>query len=214
MTRGLLTRTGLTATMAVAGGLIGLFGAHTYNGRPGQFSARATLAMLPGPEVQVAETPAFWEVLNSGQATRTAATVIGDSRWLVAAASAAGVPSSTLTLAAGAIPQTTLITVTVNGSSGAAARAALDSVLTDSAGFAARVSGPFELQTVAPPAARSLRPSDSQVLAALIGGGVLLGAGAGALLGRFLRRRARPAEAAAVADYASAGNPEWQSAER
>lgn len=212
MRTGLLTRTSFTATtLALAGGLLGVIGAHGFNGRPGQYSAGATLAMLPGPEVQVAETPAFWEVLNAGQATRTAAMVIGDDRWLVTAASAAGVPRSTLTLTAGAVPQTTLITVTVKAGSAAAAQAALDSVLGDAVGFAAKTSGPFELQTVAGPTPKPLRPSDTQMLAALGGAGILIGAGSGALISRSARKRADSAD---DLDYARTVGRQWEPAER
>lgn len=212
MRTGLLTRTGFTATaLALAGGLLGVIGAHGFNGRPGQYSAGATLAMLPGPEVQVAETPAFWEVLNDGQATRTAAMVIGDDRWLVAAASAAGVPSSTITLTAGAVPQTTLISVTVKAGSAAAARAALDSVLVDAVGFAAKASGPFELQTVAAPAPKPLRPSDTQMLAALGGAGILIGAGSGVLISRSARKRAG---SVGDRDFAQTVGTQWEPAER
>lgn len=212
MRSGLPGRTRFTATaLAVAGGLLGVFAAHVYNGRPGQYTAQATLGMLPGPEVQVAETPAFWAVLNDGQATRTAAMVIGDKRWLLAAASAAGVPTSSLTLTAGAVPQTTLITVKVDAASATSAESALDAVLADAVGFAATVSGPFELRTVAAPAARPKRPSDAQVFGALGGAGMLLGVGAGMWISRSARRRADASDGAA---YPSAAGADREPAER
>lgn len=215
MSQGVLRRTGFTATaLAVAGGVLGFFGAHVYNGQPGRYVADATLALLPGPEVQVAETPAFWEVLNAGQATRTAAAVIGDDRWLVAAASTAGVPRTTLSLSAGAVPQTTLITVRVTASSAESARVALDSVLVDAVGLATRVSGPFDLQTVATPAAKPLGPSNIQVLAALVGAGMLLGAGSGALISRSARKRTSAGGSAHDIDHAPPAANDRESAER
>ncbi len=186
------TRPGfIAAALAMVGLLVGLSGAYVFNARTGQYRAQTTLAMLPGPEVQVVETPAFWEVLNSGQATRTAAVVLGDGRRLGAAASAAGVPRSTLSLSAGAVPQTTLITVTVKATSAAAAKAVLESVLNDAIGLASKVAGPFELQTATAIATKSLNPQRSQVFGALGIAGLLIGAGAGLLIGRSARRPER-----------------------
>lgn len=190
MNRPLLTRTGLVATvLALCGLLIGLLGAQALTGRGERFTAQATLAMLPGSDISVAETPAFWEVLNAGQATRSAAIVLADSRWLDGAALAAGVPRTTLTLTAGAIPQTTLITTTMKADSAGAANAALSSVLGDAVGFAATVSGPFRIQTVTPPTVQSLSPKRIQTMAALGIAGLLIGGGAGIFISRSARAR-------------------------
>ena len=185
MKPGLLGRMGLIATaLALIGLMAGILVAYLLNGQGERHIAQATLAMLPGPEVAAAETPEFWEVLNAGQATRSAAIVLTDSRWLDSAALAAGVPKSTLTLTAGPIPQTTLITVTVKANSAGAAGAALGSVLNDAVGLAESVSGPFRLQTVTPPAVQSSAPKIIQTFAALGIAGLLIGAGAGVLISR------------------------------
>lgn len=190
MNRTLLARTSfIVTTFAVLGLLIGVLCTYAFTGRAERFAAQATLAMLPGPEVAVADTPAFWEVLNAGQATRSAAIVLADSRWLDEAALTAGVSKSTLSLTAGAIPQTTLITVTMKADSAGAADAALDAVLADAIGLAATVSGPFRLQTVTTPTAQSVGPKNIQVLGAMGIAGLLLGAGGGFLISRSPRER-------------------------
>ena len=189
----LLTRTWLVVTaLATVGLLIGLLGAQIVTARTAAFTAQATLAALPGPEITAAETPAFWEVLDAGQVTRSAAIVLADDRWLGGAALAAGVRKSTLTLTAGAIPQTTLITVTMKADSPGAANAALGSVLNDALGLAATVSGPFKLQIVTGPRVQSLEPNHIQLFGALGIAGLLVGAGAGLFISRSARTRLTP----------------------
>src|SRR5215203_6134965 len=131
--------------LAALGMLIGLLAANALNGRDERFRAEATLAMLPERNIPLEQVSSFWEVLNRGQATGSAAIVLKDSSWLDAAAQAAGVPKSQLTLSAGAVPDTTLITVTMTAQSARAAEVALESVLADATRRAAAVSGPFSL---------------------------------------------------------------------
>ena len=74
-------------------------------------AAQATLAMLPASYIPTSEAAQYWDVLNHGQATRSAAIVFGQSNWLQAAAAAADVPPSELSMSAGAVRDTTLIEV-------------------------------------------------------------------------------------------------------
>jgi hypothetical protein len=188
----LLARTRLSvAALATIGLLIGVVGGYVYTSSTKRFTAQATLAMLPSPDIALTNTPNFWEVLNAGQSTRTAAIVLGDNRWLDAAASAAGVSKSSLTLAAGAIPQTTLISVTMKADSARDAEVALDSVVTNALGPAAAASGPYMLQPITSPDgnARSTSPGRVSTIGALAIAGLLVGAGGGLLLSRSAQRR-------------------------
>jgi hypothetical protein len=187
VTRTLLARTWLTVTaLATLGLLIGILLAYVFTDRSERYTAQATLAMIPGPEVPFDDASNYWDVLNRGQATRSAALVLEDIRWLDAAATAAGVPKRELALSSGAIPETTLINVTMKADSARAAERALDSVLTDADGLAAKASGPFRLETIASSdgSATSLSPKPIQTVGALGIAGLLLGAGAGLLISR------------------------------
>lgn len=192
MSSTLLARTRLMVIVLAAVGLLaGVFAAAAFTGRGERFTAEATLAMLPGPEVPLDQASNFWEVLNRGQATRSAAIVLGNDRWLDAAASTAGVPKSELTLAAGALPDTTLITVTMQANSANVADVALESVLTSSSDVAATVSGPFKLESITSPdsGAQSMSPDRMQMFGALGIAGLSIGAGAGLLVSRAARGR-------------------------
>lgn len=187
MTRILLARTWLTVTtLATLGLLSGVLVADVFTDRSERYTAQATLAMVPGPEVPFDDASNYWDVLNRGQATRSAALVLEDIRWLDGAAAAAGVPKSELALSSGAIPETTLITVTMKADSARAAESALNSVLSEADGLAAKASGPFRLETIASPdgSATSLSPKPIQTIGALGIAGLLLGAGAGLLISR------------------------------
>jgi hypothetical protein len=159
--------------------------------------------MLPGPDVPLDQASNFWEVLNRGQATRSAAIVLGNDRWLDAAASTAGVPKSELALAAGALPDTTLITVTMQANSAKAADLALESVLTSASDVAATVSGPFKLESItSPDSAHSMSPDRVQTFGALGIAGLSIGAGAGLLVSRAARgRSARSTDKASQTEY-------------
>jgi hypothetical protein len=182
----------LVALLAVAGLLLGVLGALLFTSRPGEYRAHAVLAMLPGPVVELADQPEAWEVLTKGQATRTAAVVLGQSHWLDGAARAAGGRPGDFTLVAGAIPETTLVEVTVDAGSASAAETALRSVLDTATPDAARASGPFALELVQQPAgsATPLAPARLPVYLALAVAGAAVGAGADLLLGA---RRRTPA---------------------
>lgn len=181
----------MVVVLAAVGLLAGVLAAAVFTGRGERFTATATLAMLPGADVPLDQASNFWEVLNRGQATRSAAIVLGNDQWLDAAASTAGVHKSELTLAAGALPDTTLITVTMQANSAKAADTALESVLTSSSDLAATVSGPFKLESINSPdgSARSMSPDRVQIVGALGLAGLSIGAGAGLLISRAARGR-------------------------
>ena len=176
---------------ALIGLLICVVPAYLLTGNAERFKAQTTVAMLPAANLPNADAPNYWEVLNRGQATRSAAIVLEDERWLGDASSAAGVPKSDLTLTAGAIPDTTLITVTVEANSARAAEAALQSVLDDALGQAAQVSGPFKLEVIASPAgtAQAKNPRPIELVGAFGVAGLLIGAGAGLLVTRAAQAR-------------------------
>lgn len=181
----------IVVVCAGLGLMLGVAAARSLTGREEGYTAQATLAMLPEQNIPLDQVAAFWEVLNRGQATASAAVVLEDDRWLNAAAAKAGARVSELRVSAGAMPNTTLITVTAKAGTPRTAEAALSSVLADAVGPAAKVSGPFRLETVVPPesSAVSLAPSRSQMFAALGIAGLLVGVGAGVLIVRSLRKR-------------------------
>ncbi|MET4430129.1 MULTISPECIES: hypothetical protein [unclassified Mycolicibacterium] len=192
MDRSLLARAWLITTgFALLGLLAGVVAAATLIGRESErFTAEATLAMLPSQQVPVTQAPGFWEVLSRGQATRSAAIVLADPKWLAAAAGAAAVPESDLSLEAGAIADTTLISVTVQANSVPSAQQVLDSVVQQAIVPAASASGPFRLEVVrSTVSATGSEPTRAQIFLALGFAGVLLGGGLGMLVSRTALRR-------------------------
>lgn len=175
----------LVASLAIIGLLLGgLAGFFTL--RTERFVAQATLAMLPGPDVPPQEALGFWEVLNRGQATRTAALTLQDPRWLGVMSESTGVLASDFALSAGAIPDTTLIEVSVQAGSAWAAERGLGTVLADGVDYAERVSGPFALEPVSVEynRANSMSPGLVQQVGVFALAGLLVGAGAGFLISR------------------------------
>lgn len=182
----------IVASAASLGLLLGGLGAVEVDSAP-RFTAQASVAMLPGAQVKKESISNYWEVLNRGQATRTAAEVIGEPRWLGQAAPTRDAAAKDLELSAGAVPDTTLILVEVRASSATAATQALRRVLKAALPKAAPVSGPFALKVVS---GLSQQPvSDNPGRPQLIGGlgvaGALLGGGIGLLLARLRGRRRR-----------------------
>lgn len=195
MTRGLLKRTWLVvATLAVLGLALGAAAALVLIDRQDRVEARATLAMLPQSEIPLLETPNYWDILNQGQATRSAAIVLGDKRWLDAAATQTGVARGALSLSASAVPETTLITVAVEADSPEAAERVLDWVLKNATSQAASIVGPFTLRLITDPigSAREMGAAPVQLVTAMAIGGLLVGAGAGVALSRSAQRRSSP----------------------
>jgi len=198
----------LIALLVVAGLALGALGALIYTSRPDRYRAHAVLAMLPGPSIGPADQTNAWLVLTRGQATRTGAIVLSQRHWLDAAARDVRAAPDDLTLAAGAVPETTLIDVTLDAGSAATAETALSAVLDKASPEAAGASGPFTLGVVEPPAgtATSQRPPPLPTYLALMVAGAAAGAGAGLLIGRrrqpaMVTRAARPDGAdAPVAD--------------
>lgn len=154
-----------------------------------RYTASVNVAMIPAPTLTTVESSSFWEVLTRGQISRTAAIVYEDPRWLASAAKAADVRQSELTLTASALPDTSVIAVTVTASSSAAAEAALSDVLVTAAPEVAAVTAPFLTKVLSPTqgAAQPVPlPGRAQVAAA----GALAGLLAGGSIGwYFLRRR-------------------------
>ena len=186
---------------AVIGMLVGAVIGFVLLGQSKRFAAQTTLSMLPASYIPTSEAAQFWEVLNAGQATRSAAIVLGQGTWLQTAAVATGVPASELSLTAGPVRDTTLIEVTLEANSAETAETALSSVLSDAIGPAIAVSGPFRLEVIKPPAgsAQSMSPSGAQTYATAGIAGLALGVGVALLASRWAdRRKPRPdADAAA-----------------
>ncbi len=181
------------AVVALIGAFIGaLLGAFVAP-QASRYTASANVALLPGPDLTTVEASNFWEVLTRGQVTRTAAIVYNDPRWLPSAAKAANVPQSKLTLAAAALPETTMLAVTVTAASPAAAEAGLQDVLTTATSDVTSLAAPYLVKVLWPPAGSAVRvpaPSRPQVAAAGALGGLLVGGGIGWFV---LRRRPSPA---------------------
>lgn len=178
----------LVATAAVVGALIGgvagmLIPLTTH------YQAAAQIAMVPGADLTTADASAYWEVLTQGQVSRTAATVFSDPRWKPSAVSASGVDDSEITLTAGAIPDTTMVSITADGPSAHAVQAALSDLLDKAMPEVTAVSAPFTARIVSQPI-NVTGTSVPRVQAELAGavGGLVIGAAAGIGFS-WLRRR-------------------------
>ena len=127
-------------------------------------------------------------MLTRGQVTRTAALVYDDPRWLPSAAKAANVSQRELTLTAAAVPETTMLVVTVTADSPGATEAALNDVLNAATANVTSLVQPYVVKVLWPPQGSAVRvpePSRVQVGAAAALGGLLIGGG----LGWFFWRR-------------------------
>ncbi len=177
----------MIAVVALIGALLGAgVGAVAAPGAS-RYAASANVAFLPAPELTMVEASDFWEVLTRGQVTRTAAIVYDDPRWLTSAAEAAKVPRDDLTLTAAALPDTTVLAVTVTAGSADAAEAALNSVLTSATPEVSSIAAPYFVKVLWPQensAYPEPSPGRMQVAAAGALGGLLVGAGIGWLLQR------------------------------
>jgi hypothetical protein len=186
------------AVLALVGAILGaVLGALAVSG-PSRYSAAANVAFLPAPELTTVEASNFWEVLTRGQVTRTAAIVYDDARWLTPAAEAAKVPRGELNLDAVALPETTMLTVTVTAGSPEAAEAALTSVLTTATPEVSSLASPYSVKVLWPQensAWAEPGPGRLQLAAAGGLGGLLIGAGIGWLVqARRTGRESVPAD--------------------
>ncbi|BBY45258.1 hypothetical protein A5765_04155 [Mycolicibacterium celeriflavum] len=144
------------------------------------YRATAQVALVPGPDLSTADASAYWEVLTQGQVSRTAAAVYSDPRWAASAASAAGIDASSLTLTAGALPDTTMVSITADAPSAQAAQAAVSDLLAKATPEVTAVSAPFQVRVVSPPdGASAMTTSRTQLVLAGALGGLLLGVAVG-----------------------------------
>jgi hypothetical protein len=160
--------------------------------RPHWYQASANVALLPAPDLTTEQAPAFWEVLTRGQVSRTAAVLYNDPRWLPSAANAAKVRQRDLSLSAAALPDTTIVVVTVVADSAAAAEAGLNDVLNQATPDVSSLAAPFTVKVLWPPQDNAIPvPSArrSQVAAAAALGGVLVGGGTGWFIARSREKR-------------------------
>ena len=196
MTNKIMTKQRITIAVialigAVLGAMFGVLAAPTAE----RYTASADVALTPGPNLTTAESSSFWEVLTRGQISRTAAIVYEDRKWLTSAAKAADVRRSELTLTAGALPETSILTVTVTANSEAAAEAALSNVLTTAAPQVAAVTAPFVAKVLSPTEGTAYPvplPGRTQVAAS----GALAGFLAGGTIGWYFQRRRKGMRAA------------------
>ncbi|MFL0294912.1 hypothetical protein ACJH6J_28295 [Mycobacterium sp. SMC-18] len=165
----------LVAILAIIGGVLGgVAGTQLLNSAT--YRATAQVALVPGPDLTTADSSAYWEVLTQGQVPRTAATVLSDPRWQAGAAAAAGVDPSKLTLSAGAVPETTIVSITADAPSEHAAQTAVADLLEKATPEVKAVSAPFQLRVISPPSAVEMATSPIQLI--LIGAivGLIVGA--------------------------------------
>lgn len=178
----------IVAVLALLGAVLGsVVGAAVAPSASG-YMATANVALLPAPELTSEEASSYWEVLTRGQITRTAAIIYDDPRWLSQAADDAGVARDDVTLTAAALPDTTMLSVTVSAGSADAAEAALNTVLVTATPEVSSLAAPFFVKVLWPTensAWAEPGPSRTQMAAAGALGGLLLGGG----IGWFLQRR-------------------------
>ena len=123
--------------------------------QPSRYQAMATVVLLPPPDLTPAVSSSFWEVLTQGQVSRTAAVLYNEPRWRTSAAKSANVARSELTVTAMALPDTTVLTVTVEAGSPAAAESALLDVLNTATPEVSALATPYNVKVLWPPPASS-----------------------------------------------------------
>ncbi len=171
---------------AVFGALLGI----VLTPDAGRYKATGDVAFLPAANLTIIEASNFWEVLTRGQVSRTAAVVYDDPRWLPSAANAAKVSESELTLSAAAVPETTIVAVTVQAPSPEAAEAALNDVLTTATAEVASLAAPYSVRVLWPAEGSAVPlslPGRAQIMAAGGLAGILVGGGTGWYLTRRVR---------------------------
>ncbi|GAB7066439.1 oligosaccharide flippase family protein [Mycolicibacterium hodleri] len=173
------------------------------------YRATAQVAMVPGANLTTADASAYWEVLTQGQVSHTAATVFSDPRWTPSAVSAAGVDASEITLTAGAIPNTTMVSITADGPSAHAVQAALSDLLDKALPEVTAVSTPFTVRIVSQPVSVTATavPRLQIELAGALGGlvlGAVVGLGLAWLRGRTTRGDSGATDMAHQTDHTAA----------
>jgi hypothetical protein len=150
---------------------------------PPRYRAETKVALLPGRNVPPQELASAWEALSRGQAARIAAEVLQQRRWIAPVALYAGVPPASISITAGAIVDTSLVTVGVEAGSSQAAEQAADDLVREARPVVEEVSGPFVLEILQPAAggAKSIGTPLSQLLVVAGAVGLLIGSG-GALM--------------------------------
>lgn len=189
------------AVLALVGALLGAALGFLLAPSASRYSASAKVAFLPAPDLTTVDAGNFWEVLTRGQVSRTGAIVYDDPRWLPSAAKAAKVAQDDLSLQAAALPETTMVVVTVQAGSADAAESALNDVLTTATREVTALVVPYSVKVLWPPEGNAdpvPAPSHLQVAAAGALGGLLVGAAAGWLVGRT--RRQEPAASRGVGE--------------
>ncbi|MCB0925502.1 MAG: hypothetical protein KDB50_13325 [Mycobacterium sp.] len=177
----------IVVLVALVGAVIGAVLGVLVTPQTVRHGAWAHIVLVPPAELTSAEASSFWEVLTGGQISRTAAILYSDARWLPAAAAAAGVSQSQLDVAAYALPETTMLVVTAQADTQAAADSALDSVLTTATPEVSSVLSPYFVKVLQPQQDDPITgPGKKQFAAAGGLGGLLVCGGLGWL---FVRRR-------------------------
>lgn len=173
---------------ALVGAVLGIYMA------PGntRYEISANVALVPPPDLTTAESSSFWEVLTRGQVSRTASILYADPRWVASAANAAKAEPGDLYITAAALPETTMMTVTVSASSAQAAEDALNDVLTTATPDVASLAAPYFVKVIWPQKGSAIAlpaPGKTTFGGAGFLGGLLVGGGIGVLAPRLRRFR-------------------------
>lgn len=138
------------AMLALAGALLGGILGVLLAPKPTHFSATATVVMSPDSTRTGGEVTAFWSVLNRGQATRQAASLFQDPRWIPDMAEAVNIPEADVKIESYTLPETMIVKVTVITTSLESADAALNELLITALPAVERLVPPFAVRVVWP----------------------------------------------------------------
>jgi hypothetical protein len=147
------------------------------------FTATAQLAQIPGRTLAAGDVPQSWDTLGGGSYGKAAASVYTAPRWRNAAATAVGLPSSSVIITAGLLDNTSLIAMTAEAPTAQAAQKALQTVIDQATPLATQVAGPYDIivaQAPTPGTATGVPASQlaigAAVLALVLGTGLTLAA--------------------------------------
>jgi len=182
----------IICAFALVGALIGVvLGVSAAPGNT-RYQISANVALVPPPNLSTVEASGFWEVLTRGQVSRTAAILYSDPRWIPSAANAAKADPGDLYVEATALPETTMMTVSVSASSAQAAEAALNDILTTATPDVASLAAPYFVKVLWPQKGSAVvlpAPGKTTFGGAGFLGGLLVGGGIGVFAPRFRRFR-------------------------